>query len=99
MYSMAHDWLTSYLEDRLVLFIVIIMNNQNSSRLNVTCGLPQGSVLGPLLFILYICLVSMSLKCMLFADDILYWGACKTTSGYSGEQRIRRFYAIYQVWV
>ena len=44
----------------------------NSDLLPVVCGIPQGSVLGPKLFILYIndiCNVSKILKFILFADD------------------------------
>ena len=47
-------------------------NGYNSSSLDITCGVPQGSILGPLLFLVYIkdpCNVSKVLELMLFADD------------------------------
>lgn len=48
-----------------------------SACLDITCGIPQGSELGPKLFILYIndqCKVSKVLKLVLFADDTNIFG-------------------------
>ena len=67
--GIAQEWLKSYLKDRKQ-FVQI--DECASTLLSVTCGVPQGSILGPKLFILYIndiCNASTSLKFTLFADD------------------------------
>ena len=65
----CHKWFQSYLCNRkqYVSFI-----NVESDFLVVKCGVPQGSILGPLLFLLYvndICNISDILFPILFADD------------------------------
>ena len=65
----ALEWFRSYLSDRKQ---YVSVNGSDSDLLSITCGVPQGSVLGPLLFLIYINdlpTASKKLTFYLFADD------------------------------
>ena len=63
------NWCRSYLSDRKQ---YVMIDNCKSQHKVITCGIPQGSILGPLLFLIYmndIYNISDSLHFIQFADD------------------------------
>ena len=65
----ALKWFESYLHSRQQ---HVFLDGASSGTSHINCGVPQGSILGPLLFILYIndiAKCSEILRLILFADD------------------------------
>ena len=62
------SWFKSYLLERKQR---VVINSEISDARNLECGVPQGSVLGPLLFLVYINDIVDNIKsdCFIFADD------------------------------
>ena len=63
-------WFQSYLHNRKQ--FITFGNNKKSDLLPINCGVPQGSILGPLLFLLYVNDLQKAsdiLKPLMFADD------------------------------
>ena len=70
-------WVEDFLSDRN---FSVRVNTDLSSQRRVCSGVPQGSVLGPLLFIVYIndLLERIQSPCLMYADDIKIWREIRT---------------------
>ena len=66
--GLALEWVKSYFYERKQF---VEFNNVRSSPQGISCGAPQGSILGPLFFILYVNDLKNAsiLDAILFADD------------------------------
>jgi len=77
----AFDWFSNYLSNR---HQFVQLSNTKSTTLPINCGVPQGSILGPLLFIIYINDITNVSKLaipIMFADDTnLFFSDCNLTN-------------------
>jgi len=82
-YGISHSalgWLTSYLSNRTQF---LQLNSSCSKSSVVTCGVPQGSVLGSILFLLYTTDITRlvdahNLQVHLYTDDTQVYSFCDT---------------------
>ena len=82
----VRDWVSGWLSDR---FQRVVVNGKVSSWESVLSGVPQGSVLGPLLFLIFIDDIDEGLgaKCLKFADDTKIIGRVESEEDRAGIQR------------
>ena len=75
-------WFENYLKGR---FHRVVLNGQSSEWREINSGVPQGSILGPLLFLIFVNDLVDDLSCdpFLFADDTSLF---KTLVNYSDEE-------------
>ena len=82
--GIALDWFSSYLKNRNY---KVKINNTNSNSTQLNFGVPQGSILGPILFSLYIQNIksiahSYNINVHLYADDIQLYFRCNVDSNF-----------------
>ena len=79
-----YQWIHSYLAERSQ---VVAVGGEQSAAVDVISGVPQGSVLGPLLFIIYIddvaSKISLSSIISLFADNIALYCSIQSPADYT----------------
>ena len=81
-------WFKSYFSDRKQR---VVLDGESSALIPVTSGVPQGSILGPLLFIVYMNSISQvplssGTKLLLYADDIVMYRPVNSQSDVSSLQ-------------
>ena len=90
------NWLRSYLSDRK---ICVKIKGTESKQCNMNVGVPQGSVLGPLLFLIYINDLPNHIeaeKIVMFADDMSFVVSAQTTADL--EVKIKNIFETFEKW-
>ena len=80
--GLISSWIESFLAERTQ---QVVINGSACKPIQVTSGVPQGTVLGPLLFLLYINDLpnNLTLNVRLFADDCLLYQPVKSDNDIS----------------
>ena len=90
--DVVHRWIRSYLSGRSQ---HVRRGQKKSTVTRLMCDVPQGSVLGPILFVLYtVDLISLieshGLSAHLYADDTQVYGSCRPADVVSFSTRLSR---------
>ena len=83
--GIANKWFESYLSNTMQF---VEVNGQTSDWANITTGVPQRSVLGPLLFLDYINDIAKAVQfsqVYLFADDTNITGVCSSSASFQND--------------
>ena len=80
MHYIMTCWLHNYLANRRQ---SVVVNGTTSESSHAISGVPQGSVLGPLVFLIYNGPFSPGTHMVLYAEDILLHHAISSNSDYS----------------
>lgn len=90
------DWFVSYLKNRSQ---CVKIKNDFSSFININRGVPQGSILGPLLFLVFIndfCKLKLNAKIITYADDSVLLYSC--TDSVSLNNQIEQDLKVISTW-
>ena len=89
-----HNWITNFLTQRSM---CVVVEGEKSRQVDVGSGVPQGNVLGPLLFLCHIndLLDRVTSHIRLFADDCLLYKAINTPADH---QRLQQDLDNLQKW-
>ena len=96
----VQNWLHSFLSDR---YQRVMVNSAQSSWLPVLSGVPQGTVLGPLLFLIYIndIVLGIDSEIRLFADDCIVYreirNSCDSASLQSDINKLHKWSYKWQM--
>ena len=89
-----HAWITSFLCNRQM---KVLVDGERSSETEVLSGVPQGTVLGPLLFLVHINDLpdAVRSKVRLFADDCLLYRKIKTAKD---QEELQNDLSKLEIW-